>query len=57
MLDIRMQNVETIQLFFKDVRCYYVNFESLRHDEEKKSCADSHKRVVKNELHGEAVTV
>lgn len=39
--DIKMRNVETIQLFLK----------------KKKSCADSHKRVVKNEPHGEVVTV
>ena len=37
-----MRNVETIQLFLK---------------KKKKSCADSHKRVVKNEPHGEVVTV
>lgn len=47
MLDIRMQNVETIQLSFKDVRCYYVNFESFRHDEEKNHVLIAIKELLK----------
>lgn len=38
----------------KDAEC---RNNSIVSKKKKKSCADSHKRVVKNELHGEVVTV
>ena len=38
----------------KDAEC---RNNSIVSKKKKKSCADSHKRVVKNEPHGEAVTV